>query len=191
MKGRQGSMCCALLGLLLTVGGCTMSIEPVVAESDAIADARLVGTWHEVGGEDRAVVARGSGNGYTITFTDDGETGRFEARLGRLGQRTVLDVLPAPERSEVPPQYREMLVPAHMLVLIDVAADSVGIASIESDSLGAALRSGSVRLTTTRVGDRLVLHGTTAELRAALAPYVARAGTVEQPTIFRRAPRSP
>ena len=190
MSGRGILACCGSVAMAVVLGGCVMSIEPVVAGPDATFDARLVGEWEEVGGSDRAVVTRGTGDTYLIDYTD-GETGRFEGRLGRLGDRWILDVSPAPRDGEVSEPYKEMLIPAHMIFAIDIATDTVRMAGIVGDSLVAALRTGRLRLAHARIGDRLVLQGTTAELRAALGPLLARPGMVEPPSAFRRARRAP
>ena len=45
------------LGLGLLLGGCVLSLDPVVPESGAAFDPRLLGAWEEVSGSDRAVVS--------------------------------------------------------------------------------------------------------------------------------------
>ena len=61
------------------------------------------------------------------------------------------------------------------------------MAALEPDSLLRALYSGRVRLAHQRSQDRLILYGTTDQLRAALAPYLGRAGALSAPDAWRRA----
>ena len=74
----------SLLGPVVLLSGCVLSVESVIPESAAILDDRLLGTWGEVSGSDRAVVSRGAENSYAIEYTADGKVSRFAARLGRL-----------------------------------------------------------------------------------------------------------
>ena len=173
----------ALAGCL---AGCVVSTDAVVADADATFDERLLGAWAEVGGDDSAVVARGAGSTYTISYTTDDGTGRYAARLGRLGDRLVLDAWPTPRDRELPGPYAATLVAAHLLVAVDVGKDELRIALLGSDSLRKALQGGRVRMPWSEERNRLVLRGTTAELRAALTPWVARPAVFDKPATFRR-----
>lgn len=176
-----------VLGLGLVLSTCVLSVDPVVSESDAMYDPRLLGTWEEVSGSDRAVVSRAGENSYAIEYTSDGKVGRFEARLGRLAERLVLDVWPAPRDSDVPQRYADLLVAGHLALAVDIGLDEIRVAGLEPDSLLAALRAGRVRLAHARSGDRVILLGTTGQLRSALGPYLARSGALARPDVCRRA----
>ena len=175
-----------ILAFVASGSGCVVSTETVVPEADATFDERLLGAWAEVKGSDTAVVARGAGTAYTISYTTEDGTGRFAARLGRLGDRVVLDAWPTPKERELPGAYTATLVAAHVVVAVDVSGDSLRIALLEADSLRKALEAGSTRLPWTIERNRVVLRGTTAELRAALGPWVARPGAFDKGSTFRR-----
>lgn len=178
--------------ILLAVGlnACVMSVEPVVTEADARFDARLVGRWTEEDGTDSAVVTRGAGNDYRIAYTteDNGaaRTGRFDARLGQLGTRLVLDVWPAPADSEIPAPYAGAMIPGHQLFGVEIGADEVRLTTLDADSLGAAIDAGRVRLAATRTNSQVVLRGSTEELRRALAHYLSRPGALGNEGRWRR-----
>lgn len=178
----------AALGLAVALSGCALSIQPVVPESGSIFEPRLLGTWEEVGGSDRAVVSRTSENTFAIEYTSEGKASRFEARLGRLGTHLVLDVWPAASDGDRPPHDDGLLIPGHLLVAVDVGQDQLRTAIFERDSLLEALRAGQVRLAHEDIQDRLILHGTTDQLRAALAQYLERPGVLSKPNAWRRAP---
>lgn len=180
-----------LLAVALAATGCVVSTETVIPEADAAFDERLVGAWAEVKGSDTAVVARDTSNGYTISYTMEDGTGRFAARLGRLGSRLVLDAWPAPKDRELPGPYAATLVAAHVTVMVDVGGDSLRIALLGADSLRKALETGRVRLPWTVERGRLVLRGTTAELRSALGPWVSRPEVLDNASTFRRIGRAP
>ena len=177
----------AALGLVLSLGACLITADPVIAEADATFDARLLGSWEEVGGPDRATIVRGTSNGYVIEYTDKEGLARFEARLGTLGGRQVLDVWPEPRRGELPPQYTDMLLPGPLALVLTIAGDEVRFSLVDADVLVKSLGEGAARMTHSRIGHRTVLHGTTAELRTILAAHLARGDALDSPAVFRRA----
>ena len=197
MTGRHLRMRCGLLGLAIVLSGCVYSVEPVITESGATFDARLLGAWEEVGGSDRAVVTRSGRNGYAIEYVS-GDTARYEARLGGLGDRLILNVSVPPEEGEgSPTPSGGPPVAWHLAFALDIGGDEIRVALIDGDSLAAAIRAGRVRLDAhTRSAkcpqncapSALVLHSATADLRAALGPYLASPGALEAPSAFRRAP---
>ncbi|MFH1183700.1 MAG: DUF4185 domain-containing protein [Chloroflexota bacterium] len=175
------------LALTVILGGCVLSGEPVVLESDATFDPRLLGMWKEVSGSDHAVVSRTAGNTYAIEYSSDGNVGRFEARLGRLGDRLILDVWPTPGDKELPKPYAGLLVAGHWLLSLDVNPDELHMSALEPDSLLANLRAGKVRLADRLIEDKLIVSGTTEELRSALGPYLARSGALAEVWVWQRA----
>ena len=179
-----------VLGLILLMSGCPLSIEPVVRESDATFDQRLLGTWAEVASSERAVISRAAENKYAIEYTSNGKVGRFEARLGRLGDRLLLDVWPVPEETDLPAPYAGLLVSGHLLLTLEIDAQEIRTSIINPSSLLTALSAGTVRLPHTRSRDRLLLHGTTEELRSTLGAFLARSGALAEPSIWRRAQRT-
>ena len=165
---------CVIAVAAAMLSGCVVTHDAVVAEADAEFDARLLGTWKDSSDGEIAVVTRGAGSRYMIEYMDEGDTTRLEARLGRLGDRRVLDVWPAPRRGELPSAYVDLLLPAHVPILIDVAQDEIRVWMLNVDSLRAEMRARPERWSWEEADNRVVLRGTTAELRAALGPYVTR-----------------
>ena len=176
------------LAVAAVAGACVISVEAVVPEASSNFDPRLIGTWQGDGSDstDRARVSRGRGNLYEIEYSDKGNTGKFEARLGRLGTRWVLDVWPMPADSDVAEPYRGLMIPGHTLLAIDVGATTITTAMLDPDSLRNAIKRGRSRLDTLRYGRQMVLTSSTNGLRAALGTYLARAGVLEKPGIWKR-----
>lgn len=186
MSMRALQTLCSALALALLAGGCALSVDPVIPDSAAMFDPRLLGTWEDPSGSERAVVSRAEGNLYAIEYTSGGRTGRFEARLGRLGERLVLDVRPAPREGEVPEPYEGLLLAGHVLLALDITPDGIGIALLEPDSLLEAIRAGQVPLKHGGGEQQLILHGGTEELGAALGPYAARPDAWSEADVWRR-----
>lgn len=168
------------------LGGCVVSVQPVVTVAASSFDASLLGKWAEVGSKDRITVSRGDANLYEIEYTDGtGKTGQFEARLGWLGQRTVLDVQPAPRESSPMPEAASFI-RGHILYAITIAPDTIKIALLDPKALRAAVKSKAVVLSSFDDHDQLVLTGSTDELRRALASYIERPGALDEPSRWRR-----
>ncbi len=176
------------LGLAVLASGCVMSTDAVIAEADATLDDRLLGTWKETDGDDSAVVTRDSGNVYVIAYSSGLGTGTFAGRLGRLGGRVVMDFSPTPRKNEVPEAYDNYLLPVHVLLTIDLAADSLRIATLDCDSLRAALQEGSVQLGYGETRNRVMLHATGEQVRAAIVPHLAKPGSLTAQSVWRRKP---
>jgi hypothetical protein len=198
MTGRHLQVRCGLLGLAILLGGCVYSVESLITDSSAAFDARLLGDWKEVGGSEHAVVTRSARNGYTIEYGSDDSVSRYAARLGRLGNRLILDVSVPPEDSS-PTASGQLPIAWHVVYALDVGEREIRVAPIEGDSLAAAIRAGRIRLDAHArsafcpgmcAPTDLILDGTTEELRATLGPYLERAGSLEPPNVFLRAPRA-
>ena len=166
---------------------CVVSVDAAVPASQATFDPWLVGSWVELGDSDRATISRGDGNSYAIEYIErSGKHGRFEATLGHLGRRLVLDI-----RAADKPPLKDMseagtLIRGHLLLLLDVAADSVVVRGVQPDSVRAALKSGALQLAYLLEDDQVVLAAPTAALRRGLAAYFEHTGVLDDPATWRR-----
>lgn len=177
----------AALAYCFLLTGCVLSTDAVVSEGDAIFDTRLLGTWEEVSSSDRVVVSRAGTKGYAIEYTDSvGKVASLEARLGRLGKRLVLDLWPTPRETDVREPYGGLLIPGHVLLTLDVGEGEIRAATLDPDALIPRLRAGEVRLAHVVDHDRVILKGTTAQLRAALGQYMRRAEALAESAVWRR-----
>jgi len=172
--------------LTIVLTGCVLTVDPVVPEDDATFDPRLLGRWEEVGGSDVAVVSSGDDETYAIEYSADGRISNFEARLGRLGDRLILDVWPASPGDELPEHYTGLLIPGHLLLVLDVGEDEIQLTGLDRDAFVEALRAGQVSLGHDSNDTQVILYGTTEELRAVLGPYLSRPGVLDDPSAWRR-----
>lgn len=171
--------------------GCAVSINPIVPESAATLDPRLIGTWRNLSGSEWATVTPAGRNTYAIEITSrKGKTGRFSARLGRLSEYLVLDVWPAPRKGELPDPYSDLLISGHLFLILDIGRDELSIATLEPESLLAALRSGKVNLLYKESKNELIFQAPTEELRSALGPYLAQPGALPKREKWQHALRS-
>lgn len=175
-----------ILSLAVLLSDCVVSVDPVVTETSAIFDPRLLGSWEEVEGSEEATVSRGPGNTYIVKLASGGSVSRFEARLGRLGDLPVLEVSAAADDSTLLGPDAPMAVAGHVLLALDVGSDEIRVQLLDPDSLLAALNAGEVPLHHRATDDQLVLHGATGELRSALGPYVLRPGALAEASVWQR-----
>ena len=189
-----------ILGLAFSILliGCALSINPIIPESNAIFDARLLGNWKEISRSDQASITRGTANSYEIEYTSDGKTGRFAARLGYLGGHLILDVWPKPHIRELSDPYADLLIAGHLQLFLEVSDNEIAVATIDPDSLLSALQSGKVKLPYKHLKEvientdkeEFILTGTTEELRENLVPYFANPTVLPKREEWRHARRS-
>lgn len=178
----------SLLACSLSLGGCVLTIGDIIPAADARFDERLLGDWQEVDGADRVTLTRDA-QGYRIEyFEGDGNVSEFYARLGRIGDRSILDVTPAADASDQTPA---LFLPAHLLIALDISRDSVGIAALESDTLRRRLTSGGLKLPHVLRDGNVILTDDSSRLRAALTRYMLQPGVWTEPTAWRRTGSDP
>lgn len=131
----------AACALSLTACG-VASISPIVPPDDAEFDAALLGRWRGAESTEFAVISGDSADGYSITLVDeDGGTGRFKGRLGRLGGLRILDVWPTQlDLSRDGAIYESLVLRLHSFAVLDrVTAEELVYRMVEPDSLEALL----------------------------------------------------
>ena len=184
---RSIQMLGSMLAVVIGLPGCVLSLDPVISESDSTYDSRLLGKWEQASSSDRAVVSEGEGNSYMIEYTSDKQTGRFQARLGVLDDRQVLDIWPALDEEVQERPEAGLLVAGHLLLAIEIDQDEIVVTALEPDPLLGSIRAGDVKAPYRQNDSQLILTGTTEELRSALGPYLSRSGALSEPSVWRRA----
>jgi hypothetical protein len=176
------------LGLVVLLGGCVGSDEPVMPESEAIFDPRLVGTWGQdfegdFSGSTRYVISRLDENGpaYFIEQWKRGESYLLLGRLGHLGEHLVLEVSPYLSRDEPPAgEYNLLLLEFGPIPESQIGPDDLLARELDPDPLVEALESGELQLAYRQIGQyAVILENPTAELRDRLVAYIERPGVLE------------
>lgn len=178
-----------IAGVALTSCGLA-SVSPLVTDADVAFDQRLVGTWEDSSARGSAVITAAGSNGYHIVYKDDdGKTGRFTGRLGRLGAHRVIDLqpdAPLPDASEL---YTGLLVRTHAILVIDSIGNTLHFRALESDSVKALLARTPGAVPHAVVEHGILLTAPSAETRRFLLDFVTRPGSLSEPSIWRRRPR--
>jgi hypothetical protein len=150
-----------------------------------VTDPALVGTWR--GTKESAVITTGTPTGYHVLYTDnDGKTGEFDARMGRLGSSRVLDLQPVDPIPAANDVYKSLLLRAHGIVIIDSIGKVIQFHILEPDSLKAYLRRHPHALSHTMVGKSVLLTGSSIEIDRFLATYIRRAAALDELNVWQR-----
>jgi hypothetical protein len=173
------------LGLAGFLAGCVGSDAPVIPASEAIFDARLVGTWAEDDGTSRHVISRvdGHGNAYVIERVfDDGHTVQDLAYLGYLGGHLVLEV--SPDFTDGAPSSDVYVLAVLQFISASESVEgreALQVSMLSNDVLLEALESGEVHLAHRVIGSMrdIVLEDSTDVLRDRLATYLELPGVLE------------
>lgn len=167
------------------------SISPIVDWSDREFDPTLVGNWHNTTGTDVALITGDADSDYRITYIDEeGDTARFDARLGRLGVQRVLDIEPnAAAIGDHSAYFESLILRLHSFVLVDqVTATELRFRTVNPDSLRELLGR-EPALVAHRSGqgeEGPVLTARTPEVRRFFAEFISRPGVLSDSTRFRR-----
>ena len=136
----------ALAGALAMTGCSSLvSLNPFVAEQDAVPDPALAGVWSG-GNGDATYVIRPDGRGYTITYMEKSGAVRFQARLMVAGDAELLDLVSADDNG--------FQLPVHTVVRVWASGNSLRFAFLDSEWLRAQA---ARQLTTAPTGDRLLI----------------------------------
>ena len=182
--------CIRVIAFIASLAGCGVgSVSPIVRDVDLVDDPRLAGTWQDDSLTAKAVITSvGAGKFAVLDSEKDGTAGQFHGRLGRLGSYRVLDLQPA-EPSPAPNDvYRSLVLRAHGVIVIDSIGAVVRFRMLEGDSLKAYLGKRPKAVAHTRIDDRILLTGSSNDVRRFLIAFAGRKGSLGETNVFHRQP---
>lgn len=182
--------CPVLVPCVLIVGlaGCGYgSLNSVLLPSDVDYDGRLLGTWQDPDSGEKATIVEASGEAYLITYVDeDGKAARFRAQLGELADRRVLELAPLDDLDDRADVLKSLLLPLYGMVIIDSVDEEIRFRLLEPDSIRQFLVDNPGAASHLMQNDRVVLTGSTAELRAFFGALLALDGILGEETVWQR-----
>jgi len=114
---------------LLTGCSSLISLNPFVPDGQAASDPRLVGTWKGAAADSKeqfSIVQKGAI--YGVHYWEDGSSSaNFEARLARIGNAEVLDLICTDDKA--------FAIPVHMLARVWPGDDTLRWVLLDSDWL--------------------------------------------------------
>ena len=206
------------LAIALACGGDVLSISPAITDKEAITMPVLVGTWTRIANDsnpERIQIVRDPDDSsrYRMRTLDPdssvidsiarymrmprdvaqriySSSGWLEARVGRLGNRLVIETTPAPDDTLfefAEARLSPLILRAFQVRALDVNATELTITGIRADSARAHMRTGRCETPTVRDSTgALLLTGDSPQVRAAYACLLGEARVLETPVRYRR-----
>jgi len=154
----------ALAGTLMCTGCSEMiALHPLVADSEAVQDARLLGVWVDGSDSDNPMdVVRPDGSGYTISHSDKSSSAvyKLKAKMLKAGDARILDLTPAEEDA--------FQIAAHTPLRVWLEGATLRMAFLDSKWLK---EKASAQLATQQEGDRLLITSPQEEVTRFLLTY--------------------
>ncbi len=159
-----------LAGALAIITACVPALHPYYKPSQLTFDPALTGKWSADNAPDSWEFRKNGAKAYTLIYTDNnGLAGHFDAHLFKLGDLTLLDLFPNKETIgdlEAPDIYHAHILPTHTLIVIRSVGPTLLMGFMNAKWLDERLAADPDAIPHTRVKDRTILTGTTAQLQA-------------------------
>jgi len=150
----------ALVGALAMTGCSTLvSLNPFTTDKEAIVDPRLVGVWSV---EDDLCAISQDGNAYAVKYMGNDAPVKFQARLFKVGDATLMDLVSTDDHA--------FQVPVHAAVRVWIEDATLRWAFLDSDWLKEQVN-GKLPTQEESAKDRTVLSAPRADVRAFLVKY--------------------
>ena len=172
---------------LVTGCGVVTSLESLSAPDEMVFDPKLLGAWRDDSATLHVIITPAESREYFISMTDTaGNGGRFVGQLTRLDGRLVLDVTPEPLSVHVTELYRDLMLPLHAFLLLDVGDGQLIVRIFNEDSLQRALETEPGAPSFISNGGRILLTAPREKLRPFLSAFADRPGVVDSVSRWRR-----
>lgn len=165
MRSALATIACVIF--LLIAGGCVRSLNPVLEDQQVIAVPDLAGDW--VSTEDPKGTAQFTpdGNAFKLSITDkDGKRGQFDARCGKVGPLTILEVAPAEMETKASDIWQAHLVPSYSFFVLTQTTPELRAKTIKAEWLKDYLAKNPAELRMAeKKGDEGLIAAPTAQLQ--------------------------
>lgn len=156
-----------LLTLLILVGGCIRSLNPVLKDEQVVADNNVVGSWISTD-KDRMsleIIVCGDKQYHVTLREKDGKTGWFVMRLGQVGDLRIAEFAPT-DHDEVADIYRAQLLPLHSFFWVQQTSPTLQARTMNPDWLKDYLQEHPTELAVAgEKSDQRIITATTDELQ--------------------------
>jgi len=169
--------------LLLPLGACVTSVNPIYTDDTLLEEPALVGTWAGSSGDVLKILPGEDGSYAAAMIDQDGRASAWIARITRIGRLRWVDAEPEPIPAAWSDDYRGAFLPLHQIWILHRADSLLLLGSLNADSLEALLARDPASGGSLKLGSEagnLVLTGSTAELRELLAFVADRPGFIEE-----------
>jgi len=169
---RVGKLC-AVFVLVLVLAGCDpiLSLQAWFSEEDFVSEPALEGSWVTSDGKQVLTVEPGGNSGYVLTYTAEGKTSWYQARIVRRGRFYLMDLQAEDGAMEelFKEEYWLPIVFTHFLGRIELDGDRMTLSYFVN--LKSAIKDGNVPLAHLTSDEMLILTAETGELRELALEY--------------------
>jgi hypothetical protein len=176
---------CAVAAVML---GCVPSLHPLYTDNDLVFEPGLVGKWGKPNETDSWTFEKSGDKSYTLTTTDEGVPGKFEAHLVRLGKHLFLDTYPV-EPNFKNNFYKGHLMRVHYFWKVTLKGNKLEIAGLMPDWLKDMIgeKKITVRHETLPDDKGILLTASTKDLQALITKHAEDPKAFgEKPDVLRR-----
>ena len=182
----------AIVMLSLMAGGCVRIAHPVLKDDQVTTDDALLGKWvsddGKVHGEMKAGAAgKGENHEYKLSYTNQqGETGNFLVRLGKIGDKTVAEVTADALPPTANDEARSLTMPLYTLFVIEVTSPKVSLRAIDIEWLKKYTRAHPDELDTIGPREDLIVNASTEAFQAFCIRHFKDDGMLSEANVFVR-----
>jgi hypothetical protein len=179
----------AALLLPFALGACVPSVNPLYTSATLVSEPALVGTWVGQSGDVLVVTARDSTTYGLALVNQDGDASMWIGRVTTLAGRRWLDVEPADLPDAWSAEYRDAFLATHQFWALQRVDSVLVAATLVYDSLKALVGRDPSVVAHATVQGNLLLTAETAALRAFIAAFADRPGSLGDGDRMRRVPQ--
>ncbi|MBC8478226.1 hypothetical protein H8D51_01645 [bacterium] len=167
--------------ILMLLGGCIRSFQPLYTEADLRFDPKLVGTWDDEGSKEIWQFTAGDGKFYDLTYTDsDGENALFTIHLLELNGQRFIDFYPAEVEIPANSFYIYHLLGVHTFMHVRQIEPTLQMSSPETDWLEELLQADPTLLQHEVIDGNIYLSASTQKLQAFWAEHLETEGAFSE-----------
>ena len=157
---------CWGVAVLILVGGCIPSLNPVYRPEDLVFDEAALGTWTQEDGKARWEFTKRDDKSYRLLYTDqEGQQGRFIAHLAKIDGALFLDLVPEEGTLGANLFYKFHLVPIHTVYVVRQLKPNLELAAIDYKWLDEELGRETATIQTSTFNGRKLITASTEDVR--------------------------
>ncbi|MEW5983143.1 MAG: hypothetical protein AB1806_12355 [Acidobacteriota bacterium] len=132
----------------ILLGGCYVSLHPLVSDEVRVYEPGLVGTWVATGDKDDTWTFRPAGakspTGYDIDIVEDRRTARFSGTLARIDGLLILEIKPGDNGAQCAlldehEWFQMHVIGVHSFMRIGLGGDRLRLHLVDAEWLDAAI----------------------------------------------------
>jgi len=159
---------------LIALSGCIPSLHPLYLPENLTAVKAIEGKWVTDGTQETTETwefLQRDSLGYTLNYSENDQSGRFDARPLMLGTYLFIDVKPNPPDSDND-VYQGLMLPLHLFGRVWIQGDSLRIAWLDGDYVKDQVDKGDAGVTIDDMDEDQILTSSTQELQAFVLRHV-------------------